>query len=464
MADTSFTLEVQSITIHKFGSVVGISDPKNITPDKKSSLDITPQVVQVNLYENLFMPVMRAELSVVDLIGLFVNFPISGEEIIIIRYKTVRDDVSEESVLFFIIDSITDINIGDDNRSMSYIINCVALEAYANARQNVMKAYKDKNLVEISHNIFKDYITSPLKRILPGYTPKEWRADMNEMEPMTFVVPNMSPFFAINALSELAVSEKQGEHTYLFYQTMHGFNFRTLQGLFGDNRTLEDAKKNTYRYLAEESNEQYSTLKNEGRVITNFRINRRHATFQKVAAGYIQNRLFEVNIPQKAIWTSEQTYGDDDNVNLKFIEKNLLNTQEFIELTRVEDTEGEDFANRVKYFVTTQKEHSTQMPIDRFRIRWGRDAIARAAMSQIDMSIVIPGTSRFNAGSMINVEIARMDGFTNQDEELDPFLSGLFLITEVKHMIASGGIHSTVLRINKDSYAESIERESKYAT
>ena len=136
MADHSFALELESVIIQKFGTLIGGAQ---LVPDKESAIDVTLQVQEVSIFESIFSPVIRAEIAVYDFIGLFVNFPLTGEEAVFVRYRNVGD--TDYTTLQFVIDTIDNINFSDAAREMGYVIKCVSIEAYTNAKQNVQDVY-----------------------------------------------------------------------------------------------------------------------------------------------------------------------------------------------------------------------------------------------------------------------------------------------------------------------------------
>ena len=451
MADHSFALELESVIIQKFGTLIGGAQ---LVPDKESAIDVTLQVQEVSIFESIFSPVIRAEIAVYDFIGLFVNFPLTGEEAVFVRYRNVGD--TDYTTLQFVIDTIDNINFSDAAREMGYVIKCVSIEAYTNAKQNVQYGYVNKTIPDIVKDVYERFINQPTKKVFPGYKSPNLIIENNDAYAGTLVIPNMSPFAAMNMLAEMCVPESKGKYTYLFYQTTAMYNFRTLQGLFDiDTRSNQRrrAKDLTYVYISNEMDEKDHLLKNEGRVVSHILYNKRHSSLQKLSTGYFHNALFEINIAQKAIW-SEHSRVEDINT----IYKNKLNTENYTGLAYIEGDDEQ--SNRTRYTLSAQKEHDDHFPISRMRHKWGKDIIATAAMAQIDMTVVIPGTSHFKAGDLFYLEVPEMHGFNNVDE--DDLVSGLFVISEVKHIMAIGGLHSTVLRINKDSHLSSVDRGSRY--
>ena len=451
MASTNYAIEIDSIILYKFGSLIsGIPS----VPDKRNSLDITPQVQEISIYESIFSPVMKCELAVYDYIGLFVNFPLSGEEAVFIRYRNIRDDTYV--TLYFIIDTIDAINASDTGREVGFILNCVAMESYANAKQTVQQAYKD-TIPNIVQKIYDEHIEGRLKKVFPQYRSRVIYKENTDNLEGTVVIPNLSPFAAIDMLADMCVSETEDRYTYLFFQTSEFYNFVTMQGLFdftsrGNQRRV--AQQYGYIYNSHEVPKPGSPSYNDGRYITNLIFNKRQSSFQKLATGYFHNNLFEINIAQKAVW-GEPTFLE----KIKTIYPNKLNTDTYTALAPVEAADDE-ISNRTKYVVSSQRENDSEFPISRFRMKWGKDLIATIGMSQVDLTVTIPGTSRFKAGDLFYAEIPEMHGFNQV--KADDLVSNLFLITEVKQVMHIGSFHTTVLRINKDSYFTSIDRESRY--
>lgn len=446
----SYALEIDSVVIYKFGAL--ISGIQTI-PDKKTSLDISLQVQEINLYESIFSPIIRAELAVIDPVGILFNFPLSGEEAVFIRYKNIHDNTY--TTLYFIIDSVQNISNSEDARTMAYNIHCIALEGYANAKQTIQQGYHD-TMPNIAKKVFDQHIVQRIKTGFPSYVPQPLIVENNDLDSYTAVIPNIHPFAAMQMLGNMS-SENTNKFTYLFYQTAKNFNIQTLQGLFAVNQrgsSRQFAQRNFYKYMSNLIDDDSSKMNNDGRVITKLTVNKRLSSFQKMSQGYYHNNLFEINIAQKAVW-GQPTKVED----IPTIYPNKLNTDTYTQLAYVEGDEEQ--SNRTKYVITTQGENNTEYPISRMRDKWGKDLIASNAMAQIDLTVVIPGTSIFTAGDLFSIEIPEVHGFNNVKQ--DDLITGLFVITEVKHILQHGGFHTTVLRINKDSYKSSIDRPSRFA-
>lgn len=446
--NSTYAYELQSIVMYKFGSL--ISGIKTV-PDKKNSIDISLQVHEVNIYESIFSQYLKCELAVIDEVGLLFNFPISGEEAIEISYKNIADGVV--NTIYLIVDNISNLATSDDARSMSYIINCISLECYANNKKTIQQAYHD-TVPNIVKKVFDQHIDQEIKQVFAGYMLPNLIVENNDMQAYTIVIPNLHPFAAMSMLAEMA-GDSGNKFTYLMFQTTKTYNFRSLQGLSIENDTSRHkAFKNKYVYISNQITDSSSKMRNEGRVVSRLVINNRLSSFNKISMGYFDNNLSEINIAQKAVW-NQHTRVDD----IPTMYMNKLNTSVYTQLASVEGDEEQ--SNRTKYIVTTQRENDNQYPVSKLRDKWGKDLIASNAMSQIDLTVTIPGTSQFSVGDMFYLELPEFHGFNEVNE--DTLLSGYFLISEAKHMLHQGGYHTTVLGLNRDSYNNSIDRESRFA-
>jgi hypothetical protein len=456
MASQSFSIKIDSIILHKFESLAtGLKK----TADKVTSLNILPQVHEVSIYESIWSPLVKCELAVVDFIGLFTNWPLTGEEVITVEYTNVGDEASgvadSTRTWNFAIESITDIAFKPDNRAMSYLITCSSIENIANVLGPIQQGYRGSP-VDISKQIFEEHIVKRMQQVMPSYQSPNIYTESNDMGSYVIVVPNMHPIAAIDMVNSLTYTNIPNKYTYLFYQNNEGFHFKTLQGLIDSAPARRAARNNTYKYISDEVDEATSNMKNESRVISKLAINRRHSTIQKVASGYFNNNLFEINIGQKAIHNTRVTVTDTDLTTIEF---NDLNTKAYQEWVMSYNT-GVDVSNRTKYVVSSRTENDPDFIVPMTRNRWGKDITSKTALAQIDLTAVIPGTNKFIAGDLFNIEIPEFHGF--EDVKNDDLISGIYLITEIKHIIGIGGYQTTVLRLNKDSYKSSVDRPSRY--
>jgi len=468
----NFSLNVEYIILYKFDALVrgNISIYDMMSNDR---LNIINQVREISIFESIFSHNIKAEISVVDQIGLFYNFPIVGDEIIHVVFSETdkAKQIKNRKSWFFMIDYIGDISVTDHSKSQSYIIYCKSVEDTANSLSNVMKAYNGTP-AEMIGSIFDDYIVNNVSKFIPEYYrlgQQKFTIDSPSNKKFTFVVPNVKPLTAIEMITDIMVSDDINKNqNFLFYQNSNGFNVRSLQGLF---RT--EPKNLTFKYVSDQKlkdGDTKTTLKDNrdlksSYIITDFIINSRYNNFTRLISGYYNHLLYQVNPFQKAVRSDLRKIDQ-----LKMIDKHPPYSKafkNFADSVLENDSEYLERANLVEYFYTIRKDNDeANYPHPRLQDRVSFHRMALGGLSTFDLTIVIPGTDEFVVGDMIKLQFVKFQGFTSENDEqeeyIDNYLSGIFIITEIKHVIFSGGFHSTTMKVNKDSYNISVDREMAY--
>jgi len=66
-------IQIEEVTITKFNG--------------NEKMSILPQFVEITIFQSIFEPTIKAEVLINDQIGLFSNFPLTGEELVTFTYK-----------------------------------------------------------------------------------------------------------------------------------------------------------------------------------------------------------------------------------------------------------------------------------------------------------------------------------------------------------------------------------------
>jgi hypothetical protein len=442
-------IKVTSIWIEKF----------NFT-DKQNLL---PQFVELSIYQSIFEPTIKAEMLINDNIGLFANYPFTGEEIITIEYQQLSNvGVGKPATkkIKFIISGVRDIGIDDRARAMMFIIDLRSLEYLQNTRKMVSHAYND--LVEdMAEKLYEKYISEDTKEKFNQVKPfvKE-----ESLKVRNLVVPNLRPYQAIQWLAKHAVAKDyENKFLYLFYEDLEAFNFVTIQKLIEDAlKKKQELQDKAYKYVSDiELHNLYDKRDDSDlRLITNIVNNKRFASIEKIAGGYFQNELFEISLLQKA-FNSTVTELDIDKKPEFALEKNPLNTKEYIQYVKNKKNKSE-YANRIRYIINNYQDFDDQNKSQpNYRYKFGNATKYLYALNQIDLTITVPANMQLKAGEIIYCNIPESHGFNTVEK--DKYISGLYIITEVKQVVTAGNRAATTLRINKDGYLNSLFEKSLYS-
>jgi hypothetical protein len=444
---------------------VVISDVTIIKFDGNDQLSIMPQFVELTLYQSIFEPVMKAEMLINDNIGLFVNYPFTGEEIITITYSQNNDvavTAMNLTTLQFIIRGVRSVAMSDRARSLMFIVDLTSIEFLQNTRKNVSHAFNDK-VEKMAETIYNEYIKNDtqLQFGKPPFNVKSKPFNVEEtLKVRSLIVPNLRPFQAIQWLAKHAVAIDSSNHfLYLFYEDNEAFNFVTIQNLIekanSANITTVNQQQTKYRYVSDiEQGMKLSSNPNDILYqITNITNNKRFSSIEKIAGGYFQNELFEISLLQKSFNSTVKEL-DLTARGSNHLAPNPLNTDSYINYVKNQKV-GTEYSNRIRYNINNYEdleEQNKTQPAN--RLKFGDATRYTYALNQLDYTITVPANMKLKAGQVIYCELPEMHGFN--DVQPDKYVSGFFIITEVKQVLGSGNRAATSLRLNKDGYSEKL--------
>lgn len=433
-----------------------------ISFDGTKTISLMAQMVELTFFESLFEPMQKAEMLLYDSVSLFNNFPLIGEEIVLIQ---LRQTGGGSETFAFVIENVENIIPSDKAREVNLLVRLTTLTGLVNARQNVMRAYHGtiSNIIRdmMDHYVFQQIIRvgeaggSGIRAALQASRGRDLRIshveDSLHGDEGTICIPNMRPMRAATWLARRAVPETyRSRHTYMFWQANDGFHLETVQKLILEGRVAD-----RYTYHSDSALVKKISEADQKRAITNLIFNNRISTLSKLAGGYFQNGLFEVNMQQLRYKIHGTEMTDYPTSSEGGSRPQFLNTQAYWNSVKVRNllNGSLESINRVKYVYNNRMETDPLTPLHNYELRWGNDVRSKEAFSQVDLTITIYGDSRRKAGDLILLDIPRMEGFNVGDgNDSDKLLVGRYLVTDVKHQYLMGQHGSTVLRINKDDF------------
>lgn len=474
-----FSVDIVSMTIEKFNG--------------NDKINILPQFIEINIFQSIFSPLMRAELLVYDPIGLFTNYPLSGEEIIRVTYtqegagRIIRTPASLDGVTFpywrlpassdsartlhFMITNVTNITPSQDVRSQTYMLNLVSVEMFRGSQIKVSESYNEP-VCEAAKKLWDEYVYQPtrLDQKDVNFT-KEFFIDREGFPSYSaqlasteniLVVPMLTPMQAMVYMQKHNVTQNPEVFSVsVFFENFYGYFFTTIQSLIADQifARQELAERERFVYLSNSENRRFLTEQpgQQNRLISNVVTNKRLGSFDKMVGGYYSSEFYEINAYQRGYQSTR-----DDHLTTNFnayMYPNKMNNDYYLEAARIHPVlgEGEERTPHTRYEIVNSDDANYQGR----REKYNSSIKYLASLNQNDLHITVPGDMTHNVGELIHVEIPEMHGFN--DIDLDKYLSGIFIVTEVKHTITISGLAATSMRINKDSYTVPLDNTMKYS-
>ena len=202
-----------------------IEEAELITVDG-SHHKVTPHVVVVVLFEDIENPTIMGQITFNDGLNLKDLAPLIGQESIKLKMRTpsMTHDGEVIQSMFYLHDLVNSVEVNRDNMVHSYRL--ISIETTVNHRVKLNRAFTGsisdmvKNIVRNDLKSSKDIFIEPSSGI------------------HKIVSTDVSPFEFIRQITPQAISKKFGNPTYLFFENLDGFHFRSLESLYQEGNIL----------------------------------------------------------------------------------------------------------------------------------------------------------------------------------------------------------------------------------
>jgi hypothetical protein len=334
-----------------------------------------------------------------------------------------------------------------------YVLNFCSDEVLLSEQTKISKSYPRQTIRQIVVDILENYLKVPSTR----YSLDETLGSYN------FIIPNLKPFEAINWLCTYAKSgETSGGSSYnvgadlLFYQDKNNYNLTSLQTLF--NKSV--ATSSNFYYDPKNVGASLYTGNRDIFNVLSYEFLDSFDSIEGVSTGMFANRVLTFDPLLRRYSVNDFNYETYTGV-AKTLNKNPIvnNTVNRIGKALYETPDAcyklavsnKNQRVDVKYINETfEKQNSVSPDIDVENFLSNRKAQLSLA-NYHRIKFYVAGDPRISVGDTINFNI--LDGSPTQapnDKKMDPFYSGKYLITAVRHMLQPAA-YTTVVEIVKDS-------------
>src|SRR6056300_266975 len=192
-------------------------------------LDLTEQLATVSIFEDIFKNSITGTISFVDTNNLTANASIVGQEKLkLILVTPNADDLNDRTMAINFSDTPlhvfkvnSSININD--RTKTFSLSFTTNEIVRNNRIRVSQSYKGEPAKEIIKKVIRDPLLLNSKK-------EFYYEETTNLFKM--VAPNMRPFDFINTVARRCLSKEYNfAPTFLFYETIKGYYFRTIDSM-----------------------------------------------------------------------------------------------------------------------------------------------------------------------------------------------------------------------------------------
>jgi len=394
------------------------------------SLDITPQIKNLSIFESMYDPTIYCEILMEDGIDLWNNFPILGEETVKISFKT--PGVDDITIYNFNVFKMRDKSDLPNSRMSVYILECVSSETVMAIKRGKINICSEDPVERIVPQILKSLGCDKLIFI----------EKTKGVVPVT--IPNLYSFQAISFLRERAVSADVPQSSFVFFENQYGFNFRTIESLIKSQRFDIGSREFTYDNSNVSPDKDVRT--NSFRNIITLKKLSMADSIKNVGGGAYNSSVESFDMITKSVDKKELNFSKSAS---QFTSSDKLasplNSQSFMADLNKENKKPTTF------FTAKDSSLTTNLLPDAI----GGKIAFSSLFSSIELDILVYGDSDLTVGETLNIKTKNVKGTTERNSD-EAKISGVYLITHLRHIISPGpgeASHYVAMKIRKMGYS-----------
>ena len=430
----------------------------------EKTVDVTAEVIEVIIYEDTQNVVLSGSLVFKDNFNLPNIMPLLGQEILRLKLSTLSLRAFPEVIdftdqVFFIHEIEASVPVGDMNQV--HLINFISMEAMINQRKKISKTLKGTYA-----DIVKSILRGELESTKDLYI--EPSSGIKQM-----IGPNWHPFDIIDMAKRESVSKEYASPTYLFYETMWGFHFRSLESLYTAPIAAHYTTTSQGGLNVQKGGQQ--DIIGEFQKILNYNIEQKPDTLLNSSSGVYGSTLITHDIFNKTFTTSTYNYldafpnekhinsfhGKPENpmfsaVALDDVKSRISDfpTKTYMLPVSIKDTaKGND-----AHFVNARGNY----PFSAYNPnRWLQRRSSQ--MAQLDggfvVTVTVNGNTALHAGEIVELELPYSAMQKSAEKEtVDRFFRGPFMIRNLQHRFDNiGRTHKIIMTLVKDCVEKKLE-------
>lgn len=397
-------------------------------------LDLREQVATITIFEDIFSNSITGNISFVDTNNLTANASIVGQEKLKLVIVTPNaDDKNDRGMAVNFSDTPLHVyqvgyttNITD--RTKTFSLRFTTAEMMRNNRIRVAQAYEGEPSVEIVKKIVRD------PELLDSKKEFYYEETSNLFK---LVAPNKRPFDFINALAKRCLSKEYNfAPSFLFYETIKGYYFRTIDSMMD--------RKNPRMVFKEVT--PTDDPDNVGLNLTNileYQVQNSTDTILQSRSGMFGSDLLLLDMYNKSYKHFEYDYLKEFENSVHVDEHNAYSSAKAPTFSEAPDKYGNkitEYPKSALYVQTIERDvvdgllnPAWETAIDyNGTDLWLQKRKSRLASldTAITLRLKVNGNTTLQAGDLVGVVLKNQ---TDTDSAQDPYLTGRYLVTKLRH-------------------------------
>jgi hypothetical protein len=444
MADTTETDQIKS------PNDVDIKTLTIITSDGQS-FDIRNIFNGLNIYEDITSPVISGSIQIVDGMNFHSAMGLHGNEFLAIQFTRP----GEKNVIYdktFRIYKSSNRKPGK-NQTQMYTLHFCSEELIFSNQQVISKRFKS--------DLISNYVKAILQVNLKTSMKKMDETNFENSAGVTDIYLTKSkPFEAIEQMTKVAFNANKS--TFLFFENRDGYNFVSLEKLVkrGPIATLNfsNAKLSQEDPTDGKSDETPYDITQ----INDFKFDQNFNILDNTKSPTFAGRLYTLDIlTQKYKRTDYNAKKLLSNTNIMMENNHIINDTK----NRNQKTMFEEYDTNISYAMTNLDQTKNPYLASKiFRVNntnientLVQRKMQLTMLNNTSLNVITPANPYLTVGYVVNLILPGFTPIPDAAQNVDPYHSGNYLITNVRHNITPSGGHQTLLRLVKNSVSASYD-------
>ncbi len=393
------------------------------------TVDISSQVAQINVYEDIFSPFISLSIVIKESVDFISALPLKGEEVIDVEIATPSYNKDYQMIKGkFYIYKLTD-RTELNKKSIVYVLHCISYEALADMNMRLTKAYRGKPS-EIATEILGKNGLNTTKKINVEDTSNS----------IKYVSNYWSPVKNLNYAASLATNDNKSP-SFLFFENRYGFNFMSLEKLYQSD-VYQEFIKDDYSRDTDNRGRSFKNIEQDYKRIIDIKVKNVYDTMKTINSGTYASRLITYDLLKK-----KYRVNDYSAINNYTRQKHLNKYALFSEFKPASQFNA--IYSQIKHFAMFDGYTDTSTSKN---IQERTSTIQLLNSNVIEINVL--GRTDYTIGQKVYVKIPKavpIGEKDNTDELIDSSYSGYYIITAMNHTIDRGN-HSINMELSKDSY------------
>ena len=377
--------------------------------------NITSVVSEISIFEDLFSNSLSGELLMADSVGASDLMNLTGNEKLTIELF-IDPDNGEVEIKEFYVYSVTS-RLRNNPTSEVYKLQFVSFESVLNEHTRVYSAIEGTNSSAVQQ-LFSQYIASE--------KPFEVESTNGSFK---FVMPSWTPFEGINWYAGRSISSESSGSYFLFYETMKGYNFKSVEKLITTSPVYE------YRY--EPAGTTFAAKDPSN--IREYEIVNMGDSIKGVTENYTilwTNDLIRKKFVKKRFEVEEDNKGKLNDALIGVADQNGFGVSS--------KSRRDVFGSEVIIKPETRNVHSATQTYNYDSIQTKLSAMRQ--FSNLKIRFLAFGNRKMKVGDVIDMKFLQTKMITteNKDNSEDKLLSGKYLITAIRYILKAQDFHISV--------------------